>query len=284
MDSLFKNKHRPVFIVVIVCIVALGGVLNIINDGSFYSVKPIEGDTLTTSNLEKAVSLAIKGQRTAYGLGEVATEGHLILDTEEKDGTVKVYTLASYGAFGFENDIFTKVSGSGAIPTVITLAKSAKGEYSLLEYKEPIDGSGYTPSIKKMFPRKLQSRVFSTDKDYLDLVKQQEAQATEYLKSIGRSAQVSAAHVEKKLAQINVEASNKLFAELTKYNPFLNDCPYWLGTREKVENDVRYIYETSQSKTEDGYDLIAFTKAREDGTIVEEARYKIVGSEPQLIK
>ncbi len=247
-------------------------------------VAAVKQETAKPQNMDEAVSQAVKGRESAYGLGEVATEGHIILDSEETDGVIKVYTIASYGAFGFENGIFTKVSGSGAIPTVITFSKSQTGEYSLLEYKEPLDGALLVKSTKKMFPKALHTRVLSnTQQDYPDLVRQQEAQATEYLKDIGRTARVSADHVKKELAKINVEASNKLFTELTKDNAFLNDCPYWLGTREKVENGARYIYETSQSKTDDGCNLMTFRKTKEDGVLVEEARYKIVGSEPQRI-
>lgn len=50
--------------------------------------------------------------------------------------------LLSAGAFGFENGMFTKVSGSGAIPTVMTFSKDNDGNYSVLEYKEPMDGKG----------------------------------------------------------------------------------------------------------------------------------------------
>lgn len=75
--------------------------------------------------------------------GEAATEGHIILDTEEKDGKIKAYTIASYGWFRFENGIFTTVSGSGAIPTVMTFAKNANGAYVLLQYQEPQDGALY---------------------------------------------------------------------------------------------------------------------------------------------
>lgn len=82
---------------------------------------------------------------------------------------------------------------------------------------------------------------------------------------------------------MNVQASNKLFAELTKHNSFLNNCPYWIGSREAVENGVRYIYETSQSKTGDDCDLVIFQKKKEDGSIVMESKYKIVGNEPHLI-
>ena len=233
-------------------------------------------------NIDDAISRAIKDLSSSYAPGEIATEGHVILSVKEKGKIVKVYAIASNGTFGFENGIFTKISGSGAIPTVITFSKEESGDYSLLEYKEPMDGAGYTDSIKKMFPINLRIRVFSAHDYYPTLAKQQEEQAKEYLRSIGRTAEVSADHVEKELPNIDVNASNKLFAELTKYNSFLNDCPYWLGTREKVEDGVRYIYETSQGKTSDGFDLITFQKKKE-GTIVEEYKYKIVESEPEVV-
>ena len=233
--------------------------------------------------IEEAVSRAIKAQSNRDSLGEFSSEGHVILDVVEKDGIVTVYTISSYGAFGFENDIFTFVSGTSAVPSVITFHKNQEGEYLLVEYKEPQDGSRYITSIKEMFPKKLWNKVLNI-KENSDISKQQEAQAVEYLKSIGRIARVSSDHVEKKLADINVSASNTLFAEYTKENPELNNFPFWLGTREQIENGVRYIYETSQNKTNDGFDLMIFTKKKEDGTIVKEFRYKIVGSEPQLLK
>jgi hypothetical protein len=236
------------------------------------------------TNIEDAVSLAIKSRTNAYGEGETVTEGHIILDSEESNGKVKVYTIASFGTFGFENGIFTKVSGSGAIPTVMVFSKDENGGFSLLEYKEPEDGAYYAQSIKKMFPQKLHDRVQSSQKDYAELVRQQEAQAADYLKSIGRTAEVNASRVEKKMADINVEAKNKLFSKYTKYDSFLNNCPYWIGTRERIENGTRYIYETSQETTGDGHAVIVFRKTGDDGVVVEERRYKIVGDEPLLME
>ncbi len=45
---------------------------------------------------------------------------------------------------------------------------------------------------------------------------------------------------------------------------------------------IRSIYETSQSKSDYGYELIILRKIKEDGTVIEERKYKIVGSESQL--
>ena len=249
----------------------------LITDVNLHSI-----DDTISNTIDDTISNAIKTRnQDRYYKGEVATEGHIILDIEEKDNIIKVYTIASFGYFGFENGVFTMISGSGAIPTVITFSKNEKDGYSLLEYKEPMDGALYMDSLKKMFPKKLHDAVLSADKYYPELVKQKEAQAAEYLKSIGRTAKVSAAYVEKKLLNINVQASNRLFGG--KENPFLNEYPYWLGTRERVENGVRYIYKTYQSKTNDNFDLVIFKKTKEDGTIVEEYRFKIVESEPLLV-
>jgi bla regulator protein BlaR1 len=233
--------------------------------------------------MDQAVSKAIKNQGIHYLSGEAATEGHVILDTEEKDGSIKAYTIASFGFFGFENGIFTKISGSGAIPTVMTFSKNEKGEYTLLEYQEPMDGAGYLDSVKKMFPQRLWTEILPEGKHYTELVKQQEDQAAEYLKSIGRNAAVSSAYVEKELVNIQVEASNKLFAEYTKYNATLNNFPYWIGSKEMIENGVRYIYEISQSKTSDGYDLVWFKKMKKTERWYWNISIKIVENEPQLI-
>ena len=243
-----------------------------------------DSNSILSKNIEQAVSQAIKSKNeNGYCMGEVATEGHIILELEEKEGMVKAYTLSSFGYFGFENGIFTKVSGSGSIPTVMTFSKNVNGEYSLIEYKELIDGDECLASIKGMFPERLWDKVLANDDTgYSKLAASQETQAKEYLKQIGRTAEVSSNYVEKKLPDINVSAENKLFVYSGKNDLFLNNCPNWLGTVEKLENGDRVIYETAQSKSNDGYDLITFRKTKADGTVVEERSYKIVGSEPQL--
>jgi bla regulator protein BlaR1 len=270
-------------------IAILLGTLCLIIIGGFFSISEIgtvtnQNSKMIAEDIEDAVGKVIKEQGKSYFNGECITEGHIILGQEEKGGTVKVYTIASVGWFGFENGIFTKISGSGSIPTVITFSKNAAAEYSLLEYREPMDGAGYPDSMKKMFPRNLHNKVFNAQDYYPDLAKQQEAQAAQYLKTIGSAAKVRADHVEKELVNIDVEASNKLFAEFTKFNSLLNNCPYWIGTKEQVEDGIRYVYETSQNKSTDGCDVITFKKTKEDGTVVEEISYKIVGNEPQQVQ
>jgi len=305
-SELFMNRKKLLLIgfVRVLCVLMLLWVLRskpfvgspeltVSTDCSGYQAAVPSGDVIITDSLlmpspnpdslEEAVSRAVKSQGKSYLAGEAVTEGHIILDSEEKDGQVKVYTIAAIGWFSFENEIFTTVSGSGPIPTVMTFSKNENGVYVLLRYQEPQDGALLTSSVKKMFPQKLWPQVLTEDKWYPELVKQKENQAAAYLKSIGREAQVRAGYVEKKLIDIDAEACDKLFTELTKNDSYLNSCPCWVGSREAIENGVRYIYETSRSKTGDGYDLIIFQKKKDNGSIVMEAKYKIVGNEPQLI-
>ncbi|MDW7650025.1 MAG: M56 family metallopeptidase [Bacillota bacterium] len=259
------------------------------HDGEgLYTVRPsphiVVGRELPTS-LEDAVSAAIKAKGAQYRTGEFLTEGHVILDQSERNGTVTAYTLASVNRFGFENGIFTNVSGSGAIPTVMTFSVDELGQYTLVDYKEALDGGGYADSIREMFPRELWDEIFSGNAaSTQQLVRQQETQAAEYLQTQGIQADVKAGYVEKTLPNIDVPAANKLFAEMTKENELLNRYPYWLGTRGTVEDGVRYTYETAQDKTADGYDRIIFSKTTEDGTVVEQWQFKIANSRPELIE
>lgn len=240
---------------------------------SFYQTnKPQIAQRAT--NIEQAVHMTNIAQIDNYGIGEVSVEGHVILGSDVKDVVTTVYAISSYSRFGFEDGIFTTFSGAFRIPTVITFSKNDKGEYILLKYQKPLDGSLNGESIRQMFPPQYLDNAIHADKFNDELVTQQNAQATEYLERINRVASVdSDSHGQgKKLPTIDVEASNEL---LNKINNF----PYWLGTIEQVENDERYVYETSQSKTDDGYDLMIYTKKRyDDGKIVEIYRYKIVGS------
>ncbi|OEH87053.1 transcriptional regulator [Desulfuribacillus stibiiarsenatis] len=200
------------------------------------------------------------------------------------NGDTVVYTIASFGTFGFENGIFTKISGTGSIPTVMIFSKPKDGNYVFEAYKEPMDGSYYVDSLKKLFPKRLHKQVLASQESYQEVIEQLEQQAKEYLQTIGREAIVQAKHVEKKLSTIHVEASNKIFAEHTKFDQFLNDCPYWIGTRERVENGIRYIYKTEQTLDTEGFDVIIFSKTDAHGNIIERREYKIVGPEPIVVK
>lgn len=235
------------------------------------------------TNVETAVSEAIKEHGKTYGKGEYITEGHVILETEQQGNKVKAYTIASVGVFEFQDGIFTIVSGSGAVPTVMTFSIDEHGQYKLIAYEEPLDGEAYVESIKKMFPKKYDSKVLYAEEYYDELAKQQERQAQEYLKKIGRHAKVSLSYVEKQPLNISVQAMNH-FLRMLSSDPFLNECPDWLGTCEVVEQGIRYVYETSQSKANDGRDVVTLRKMKEDGTVIDMRQYVIEENKLKRIK
>lgn len=279
-----SSKTLLIIVAVVILIVAAGGVWLI--TGGFARLFPQQASlevNLNEKALEDAIKNAVLAQQKGYGEGETATEGHVILGAETRNNQIMVYTIASFGAFGFENGIFTKVSGSGAIPTVMTFVEGNQENYSLHTYKEPQDGSGYSESLKKMFPTDYHDYIVNIDEEIVkDLTRQQEEQAAQYLESIGRKAEVSINYVDRILPEIDTGASNKLFSEYTKNDRELNNFPYWIGTRELIEGGARCIYETLLGKTEDNHDLIVLSKWDDKGTLISERRYKIVGSEPQL--
>ena len=231
-----------------------------------------------TSDLESAIPQAILSNNTGkYLTGETIAEGHIILDTAEEDENVVIYALTTYGVYGFENNIFTKLSGTGVIPTRIILSKDDKG-YSLVEYKMPEDGSRYTESIKEMFPDNLANRaIHYTDWDAEKCHQQEYQYANEYLTSIARTAEVNF-KVDKKLDNMNVKASN-LFIDL------YHDYPYWIGTQEKIEHNVRFVYEKQWEDKGNGDGIVTFKKYKyDDKQIVEEYVIEVKGEEITYLK
>ena len=236
-------------------------------------------------DLEAAMKLAILNTNGGkYLEGECMAEGHILLGNDEKakDNNEKecyAYALVSYGEYGFENGIFTKISGSGAIPTKITFGINSEGEYSLIDYKQAMDGSYYEPSIREMFPKDIAERALHyTDDDTAKLRAQEEAYAKEYLASVRSDAKVQSEHVSKTLANMNVEASNTLLDMFDEY-------PYWIGTEEKIEDGVRYVYEKQWEDKGNGDGIVTFKKY-EYGTekVVEETVIEIKNGGLNYIK
>jgi len=75
-----------------------------------------------------------------------------------------------------------------ASPALPSVAVGENGEFTLIEYREPVDGAEYMESIYEMFPEKLHDAVRSSHERYPELLKQQEEQAENYLKSVGRKS------------------------------------------------------------------------------------------------
>lgn len=242
---------------------------------------------VVSPELEAAVSQAIKSERAfpcMEPFGEVMTEGHVILDVARENPIIKVYCITSYSNFCFTNGMFTPWGSGGGIPAVITFSQNQPHGYTLLKYQEPEDGEGYLSSLKKLFPQRLHNKALNSQQYHDVLNRQEEDQAREYLRRIGRVAQVRTYCDPGELIELDSEVYDKLLKISRQLDRRLNYCPwYWLGNTERLENGVRYVYETAQTKTVDNCGLFIFRVKLADGTLLAEYQYKIVENEPILI-
>ena len=90
----------------------------------------------------------------------------------KKDGfgaeKITVYLLVLQEAYSVDGETLTEESGS-YVPTAITFAVSASGEYTLEEYWEPSDGS-YSDDIRAKFPADAADEALN-DQAYIDDLK-----------------------------------------------------------------------------------------------------------------
>ena len=227
---------------------------------------------------ETLVSQVLLDQASSgYMEGECAAEGHIILDTVQEGDFWQVYTLASVGQYGFCCGHFEKVSGSGVIPTMITIGREESGDYYCHGVWQPMDGNLYVDSIKETFPRGLWNKALGADERYGELKDQEVAYAQDYLESIGRDAPIGDyGDFEHPLFTENgmsVEVSNALIA-MERLGYF----PMFIGSQERIEDGVRYVYETAWDHQGNGVGTATYTKyAYDSGEIVTQYVFQVNG-------
>lgn len=227
-----------------------------VNESSNYSL--VQAPNSSTGNeIDIAVGNAvISANEGSFLEGEVKAEGHIILqESSSSDDSKIVYAITMYGEYGFQNDALIKISGTGAVPAVLTFGYSKDTGYVLKSYSVPDDGSGYLDSVKEMFPKDLYNYVLSvSDSDLSNLQAQERKYAKAYLNKMGRSAVIGDySDINHEFPQISDKASNEIFKRYWEY-------PDWIGTEEKIENGVRYVYETQWKNYGNDDSMIYFSK------------------------
>lgn len=220
----------------------------------------------------------ISQNKDNYLDSECYAEGHIILDSEEKDGNKIFYLLSSYGGYGFINGNFEKISGSGVIPVRITFDE----QNNLVEYKIPMDGSYYEKSIHEIFPKRLIDAVLKDhydDGSYSVLAEQEAEYAKTYISSISHKKCEIVTKSDKIIPEdINDDVSNELLRLFDEY-------PYWIGNIERVENGVRYVYEHNWIGTDGGDGVVSYKKYEyHSGNTVNETVIEIKGGKMKYIK
>ena len=219
-------------------------------------------DEVLSSLVAEAV---LSDNENGYYEGECSSEGHKILGSSVSGNELKVYALTMYGNYGFQNDMFIKVSGSGVIPAVLTFEKDGE-EYRLLDVEYPRDGAEYTKSIKRMFPIKYRSAALHADNAHDELKTQEQSYAEAYLESIGREAVIGEyGDLNAKLLTdvgVSVDVSNQLNSDIN-----LGEYPFWLGTEEYLKNGIRYVRSTSYD--EEAGQIVYHTYEKDTGVVIE---------------
>ena len=243
--------------------------------------EPEEAETAGPITEDEAVALALLDVAgSGYSQGECNAEGHIILASVPGDeaDTVVVYAQCSVGNYGFINDNFEEVSGSGAIPSRLTFVRDENGVLTLTDLWQAEDGSRYADSIRETFPEDLVGLALDTESYYPDLQKQKEAYARAYLEEIGREAEIGEyADFEHPLATdqgMSVAVSNDLL-ELEE----LQDYPFFLGSVERIEDGVRWVYTTQWAPGEtEGEGFASYTKTNYDtGDVAESHVFEVDG-------
>lgn len=287
-DNIFSGRKKRgslAFLSISACILLCSGLVackNIAIIGGADSptnVYVLDGKTnknQSALNYDQLLSgIILDRNKGSYLSGECQAEGHIILDTEKTEDKTIIYAFIMYGEYGFQDGNFVKVSGSGIIPTKVTLLNTG----SFIDYEQAKDGSMYAESIKEMFPKHLHKRAISpSDADHEECKRQERAYAQAYLDKIERNATIGEygdfEHILLTDLGVSVEVSNAILAH-EKNNEFpLWKFPISVGNQEYVENGVRYVYELEY---EQGDKFVIF-RIYEYETGYEHARMRINAS------
>ena len=238
----------------------------------------VEATDSGPSTEEDAVAQAVLDRsREGYAEGECPAEGHLILDASEGESdTLVVYALCSTGNYSFVSGRFEEVSGSGAIPSRLTFALGGDGFLSLTDYWEPEDGSGYADSILRIFPPALQAEALDAEGSYPALKTQKEAYARAYLKDVDREAEVGDYSDFDHPLAVDQGMSPAVADALAER---MADFPFFLGTWERLEDGIRWVYETDWSPHDDGGDATYTKYNYETGETAERHTFLVTGNE-----
>ena len=241
------KRLLPVALILVAVIVAVATLLPRVLNGVGIG---FGSDIADFDMLDTAVSKALLSDENAevYNGGECPAEGHTIMGVAKtEDGKIKAYTLTMTGFYGFIDSNFVKTSGSGMIPAVFTF-EDGKKQYKLLSMEFPMSGSGFEPSIKEMFPEEYLDRVMEqSEKDIENLRTQERKYAEAYLQKIDRKSEIG----DYADFDILLLSESGIPLEITNFIAQSKDLslyPYWIGTREYVEDGTRYTYSTDFDK------------------------------------
>lgn len=206
---------------------------------------PSDNTSQEVDPFDKAIRDAIVSENNGkYLPGECYGVGYEIMETFENDNTISVYALTEYVEYGFQDNVFVNISGTN--PKVLMCFSENNGVYDCIFYTR-LDLFSDLPEdeIKKLL-EPLEStgkHYLYTDEDLQKVRAQADECAVAYLESINRNAEVAIRDEHKGKQLLELVSNTDLLMQLLKDEEF---ClyPEWTGTTERLENGIRYIYQT----------------------------------------
>ncbi|SES78656.1 hypothetical protein SAMN05216389_102172 [Oceanobacillus limi] len=111
-----------------------------------------DGDHHITEEIDKIISdYIIEKYSSLYFDTDKQFEVHKVFGTSNIEGVLSVYMWSYYG--GFNKSTGLESQSGHSLPVAIRLSRTEE-EYTVIDYKEPKDGSLYQSSLRKMFPEK----------------------------------------------------------------------------------------------------------------------------------
>lgn len=139
----------------------------------------VDGDRHLNSNIDETISnYIIEKYATSYPETEKQFEVHKVYGTSERNGILTVYMWSFFGGYNKATGLEEQCGHS--LPAVIRL-KNDSGKYKVIEYKEPKDGSEYSGSIKKLFPKKYIKYIHRDAGNIEDLQEEMEKKVEKWL-------------------------------------------------------------------------------------------------------
>ena len=213
--------------------------------------------------LAEAVKNAIIGENHGkYFPGECCGVGYKIMEAFEEGDVISVYALTEYVEYRFEDDVFVNISGTN--PKVLMRFQKTDGSYDLMDYTRLDIFSGLSDEELQSLMEPLEKsgkEYLFTDRDLQEVRAQADGYAAEYLRSIGRDAEVGVRrdHEGERLEELI--ADRELLNQLMKDDE-IGRYPSWTGTTERVEDGTRYVYKTDFDKDSQ---TITYTKLEYGG-------------------
>ena len=273
-------RRIPVIVAVIIAVLSLiacSDQENIISDpyvtpgeSSYESEATMQPDPENDMNfipeadpLEEAITAAIIGQNQGkYLPGECYGVGYKIIETIEEDDTLSIYALTEYAEYRFEDGVFISISGSN--PNVLMRFRKAGDEkFDLIFYTRLDIFSDLAEEEIEALLKPLSDSgkdYLYTEQDLQEVRAQADGDAAEYLRSIGRIAEIGVRqeHDGQRLEEL---ISNEDFVMELLKDEELSLYPNWTGTTERIEDGKRYIFQTA---FDEGRQEITYTKIEYD--------------------